>query len=109
MLTFEVVVGAAIAALVGFQAWLTAAVFRNNLYERKQKIMQAQLIWFVPVLGSALVYTVLRDDGVFARAKPAPTEAAAKQLAEPDDEEDDVEGEDRDDDDARSGGGRPKA
>jgi len=57
---FLVVLGVAVAA---FQVWLTVKVFRSALYDRRQKILQAQLIWLLPILGSGLVFTMLQDDG----------------------------------------------
>jgi hypothetical protein len=65
---FEVIVGAAFLALVGFQIWLTVRVFRSGMYERKQKIWQAQLIWLLPILGAGLVFSVLRDDEAAERS-----------------------------------------
>lgn len=62
MYAFEIVVGLVIAAVLAFQAWLTHRVFQSKLYERKQKIMQAQLIWLLPVIGAGLVFSVLQDD-----------------------------------------------
>jgi uncharacterized membrane protein len=62
METFDVIVGAAILALVAFQAWLTLRVFRSRLFERKQKIMQAQLIWLLPIIGAGLVFTILQEE-----------------------------------------------
>lgn len=59
---FEVVIGLALVGLVSFQVWLTARVFRSRLYERKQKIWQAQLIWLVPILGAGLVFSILQED-----------------------------------------------
>ena len=59
---FELIVGAAFLGLVAFQIWLTVRVFRCGLYERKQKIWQAQLIWLLPIIGAGLVFSVLRDD-----------------------------------------------
>lgn len=59
---FEVIVGAAFLALVGFQIWLTVRVFRSRMYERNQKIWQAQMIWLLPIIGAGLVFSVLRDD-----------------------------------------------
>jgi hypothetical protein len=56
---FLVVLGIAVAA---FQAWLTIQVFKSGLYDRRQKILQAQLIWLLPILGSGLVFTMLQDD-----------------------------------------------
>lgn len=62
MYLFEIVVGLVLAAVVGFQAWLTHRVWKSKLYERKQKIMQSQLIWLVPIIGAGLVFSVLHDD-----------------------------------------------
>jgi hypothetical protein len=59
---FEIGVGLALLVVVGFQVWLTLRVFKSVLYERKQKVWQAQLIWLVPILGAGLVFSVLRDD-----------------------------------------------
>jgi hypothetical protein len=59
---FEILVGAALAALVAFQAWLTMRVFKSRLYERKQKIWQAQLIWLLPIIGAGLVFSILQED-----------------------------------------------
>lgn len=60
--TFEIVIGAALLGLVAFQIWLTSRVFRSRLYERKQKIWQAQLIWLVPILGAGIVFSILQED-----------------------------------------------
>jgi hypothetical protein len=60
--TFEIVIGAALLGLVAFQIWLTTRVFRSGLYERKQKIWQAQLIWLVPILGAGIVFSILQED-----------------------------------------------
>lgn len=60
--TFEIVVGALILAVIAFQVWLTIRVFKSRLYERRQKVWQAQLIWLVPILGAGLVFTILQDD-----------------------------------------------
>ncbi|HMI86329.1 MAG TPA: hypothetical protein VK550_19680 [Polyangiaceae bacterium] len=57
--TFLIVVLVVVAA---FQGWLTIQVFRSGLYDRRQKILQTQLIWLLPILGSGLVFTMLRDD-----------------------------------------------
>ncbi|MEJ7732701.1 MAG: hypothetical protein WKG00_26310 [Polyangiaceae bacterium] len=54
--------GAGLLAIISFQVWLTWRVFQSNLFERKQKIWQAQLIWLLPVIGAGLVFSVLRDD-----------------------------------------------
>lgn len=59
---FEIVIGAVILALIIFQVWLTTRVFKSRMYERKQKIWQAQLIWLVPILGAGLVFSILQED-----------------------------------------------
>jgi hypothetical protein len=64
---FEVLVGVAVLAVASFQAWLTARVFRSGLYERKQKLLQVQLIWLLPIVGAALVFSVLREDDAAQR------------------------------------------
>jgi hypothetical protein len=59
---FEAVIGLVVIGLVAFQIWLTARVFNSRLYERKQKIWQAQLIWLLPVIGAGLVFSILQED-----------------------------------------------
>lgn len=59
---FEILIGAVILAVVAFQVYLTVRVFRSRMYERKQKVWQAQLIWLVPVIGAGLVFTILQED-----------------------------------------------
>ncbi len=62
MSPFEIVIGVAIVSVLVFQAWLTRRVWKSQLYERKQKIWQAQLIWLLPILGAGLVFTILQED-----------------------------------------------
>ncbi len=71
MLVFEVLVALVLLALISFQSWLTVRVFRSGLYERKQKIWQAQLIWLLPIVGAGLVFSILNED------QKAETEATA--------------------------------
>ena len=59
---FEFLVGAVLLGLVAFQIWLTVRVFKSHLYERKQKIWQAQLIWLLPIVGAGLVFSILQED-----------------------------------------------
>jgi hypothetical protein len=59
---FELLVGSAFLALVAFQAWLTVRVFKSSLFERKQKIWQAQIIWLLPVIGAGVVFSVLQEE-----------------------------------------------
>jgi putative copper export protein len=62
MPVFEILVATAALGVVAFQAWLTRRVFQSQLYERKQKIWQAQLIWLLPILGAGLVFSILQED-----------------------------------------------
>ena len=62
MFAFEIFVALVVVALVSFQTWLTVRVFRSGLYERKQKIWQAQLIWLLPIIGAGLVFSILHED-----------------------------------------------
>jgi hypothetical protein len=71
MFAFEIFVSLVLLGLVSFQAWLTVRVFRSGLYERKQKIWQAQLIWLLPIVGAGLVFSILNED------RKAETEATA--------------------------------
>ena len=62
MSVFEILLSLALVAVVVFQVWLTRRVFKSHLYEKKQKIWQAQLIWLLPILGAGLVFTILQED-----------------------------------------------
>jgi hypothetical protein len=68
---FEIVIGVAVACAVAFQVWLTLKVFRSGLYERRQKLLQAQLIWLLPIAGAVLVFSVLREDEASQRQSHA--------------------------------------
>ena len=59
---FEILVSLAILGVVVFQAWLTRRVFKSELYEHKQKVWQAKLIWLLPILGAGLVFSILQED-----------------------------------------------
>jgi hypothetical protein len=49
------------------------------MYERKQKVWQAQLIWLLPVIGAGLVFTILQEDDQAERdAKRAEREALSE-------------------------------
>lgn len=68
---FHFVIGAALLAAVAFQVWLTVRVFRSNLFERDQKMNQAKLIWLLPVIGAAIVFSVLiQEDEALRQSKP---------------------------------------
>ncbi|UQA56644.1 hypothetical protein [Polyangium aurulentum] len=70
MSSFDIIIGGVLVALASFQIWLTVRVFRSRLFERKQKIMQAQLIWLLPIIGAGLVFTILQEE---ERSQKPPT------------------------------------
>jgi hypothetical protein len=47
-----------VAALV-FQIWVTVRLRRTPIFDPTQKSAQTKLIWLVPVIGAAIVFTVL--------------------------------------------------
>ena len=47
---------------LAFQVWVTVRVFRSHLYEPSQKANQAKLIWFLPVLGAIIAFSVLTSE-----------------------------------------------
>jgi len=59
---FDGILGALLLALASFQAWLTVRVWKSRLFERKQKILQSQLIWLLPIIGAGLVFTILIEE-----------------------------------------------
>jgi putative copper export protein len=71
MHAFEIGLLALLAAVAVFQAWLTMRVWRSNLYDRKQKVMQTQLVWLLPIIGASLVLYVLHQDDDGGRAPQA--------------------------------------
>jgi len=70
--TFEIVFGFALILLVAFQSWLTVRVFKSHLFDKKQKMLQTQLIWLVPIIGASLVFTVLHEED--SQNKPTKTQ-----------------------------------
>ncbi len=75
---FEILVAAALLAVLAFQVWLTVRVFKSRLYERKQKIWQAQLIWLLPIIGAGLVLAVLQENAKAEREVSALLKKAEK-------------------------------
>jgi hypothetical protein len=67
---FELGLGLVVTCIAAFQVWLTVRVFRSNMFERKQKVMQAQLIWLIPIIGSVLVFSVLQEETANDRPSP---------------------------------------
>jgi hypothetical protein len=67
---FEIAIGVVVFCVAIFQVWLTVRVFRSNMFERRQKWMQAQLIWLIPIIGAGLVYSVLQEETPTDRRPP---------------------------------------
>jgi hypothetical protein len=55
-----------LAALV-FQVWVTLRLRRTQIFDRSQKHAQAKLIWLVPVVGAAIVFSVLVSEEQYDR------------------------------------------
>jgi hypothetical protein len=51
-----------IVVVLGFQAFTTRRVWRSKLFDRPQKLAQSQLIWLLPLIGAAIVSSVLEDE-----------------------------------------------
>lgn len=47
--------------LVGLNYAATYVLVRSQRYERRQKLFQALLVWFVPIVGALLVWSLARD------------------------------------------------
>lgn len=48
--------------LFGFQVWVSWRVWKTDLYLRAEKFAQFRLIWFLPLLGAIIVYSVLTEE-----------------------------------------------
>ena len=59
-----------ILAILAFQARTTLRVWRSKLFDRPQKIAQSQLIWLLPVIGAAIVMSVLQDEDAREKGPP---------------------------------------
>jgi hypothetical protein len=59
-----------ILGVVAFQIRTTFRVFRSRLFDRPQKIAQTKLIWMLPLIGAALVASVLEDEDRRDRGSP---------------------------------------
>jgi hypothetical protein len=62
MTPFDILVYAALAAVLAFQVYVTVRVFRSRVYEPKQKVWQAQLVWLLPIIGAGLVFSILQEE-----------------------------------------------
>lgn len=51
-----------LVAVLAFQVFVTLRVRRSALFDDLQKRLQTRLIWLVPMLGAALVFSVLSTE-----------------------------------------------
>jgi tellurite resistance protein TehA-like permease len=65
-----VVVGGALL----FQAYVTYRLWRSQVFDGQQKRAQSKLVWLVPVLGAAVVFSVLVDEEAHLAGKKDDTE-----------------------------------
>ncbi|WP_437549639.1 hypothetical protein WME97_04025 [Sorangium sp. So ce367] len=59
-----------VAAAILAQAFITVRLWRSELYSRDQKLLQSALIWLLPVAGSFIVYSGLRQEDDVSRPTP---------------------------------------
>jgi hypothetical protein len=66
------IVGALILLVVlVFQLRVTTRVWRSQAFDRGQKMAQSKLIWLLPLIGAALVMSVLEEEDERAKGPPA--------------------------------------
>jgi len=58
--------GLVVAAIL-FQIWVTLRVRKTPIFDGSQKSAQTKLIWFVPVIGAAVVFAVLQSEEQYER------------------------------------------
>jgi hypothetical protein len=56
-----------VGAAVLFQIWVTWRVRKTPIFDGSQKSAQTKLIWFVPVIGAAVVFAVLQSEEQYER------------------------------------------
>ena len=56
-----------VVAALAFQVWVTLRVRRTPIYDREQKSAQSKLIWLLPVVGAAIVFSVLMSEEQYER------------------------------------------
>jgi hypothetical protein len=48
-----------------FQVWVTVRLRRTPIFDGSQKRAQTKLIWLVPVVGAAIVFSVLVSEEAY--------------------------------------------
>jgi hypothetical protein len=65
------IVGAIVILLVVlFQLRVTTRVWRSQAFDRPQKMAQSKLIWLMPLIGAALVASVLEEEDERGKGPP---------------------------------------
>lgn len=65
------IVGALVLVVVLlFQLRVTTRVWRSQAFDRPQKMAQSKLIWLLPVIGAALVSSVLEEEDERGKGPP---------------------------------------
>jgi len=63
-----------LAALVIFQSYVTYRIWKSQAFEPAQKSRQSRLVWLVPLLGAAIVISVIAEEEAFLAGKKDNTE-----------------------------------
>jgi hypothetical protein len=58
---------ALLVSALAFQIWVSWRLRRSTIYDRSQKTAQAKLIWLVPVVGAAIVFSVMVSEEQYER------------------------------------------
>jgi cytochrome c-type biogenesis protein CcmH/NrfF len=59
-----------LAGIFAFQVRTTLRVWRSRVFDKPQKVAQSRLIWLLPVIGAAIVGSVLEDEERRDRGEP---------------------------------------
>ena len=67
----KIVLFTAVIVLVFFDAYVSWLVVKSASFSRKQKLAQVAIVYVIPILGGALVWSFLKSDGQGARFDPS--------------------------------------
>lgn len=56
-----------VGATLAFQIWVTWRLLRTPIYDGSQKRAQTKLIWLLPLVGAAIVFSVLVNEEAYER------------------------------------------
>ena len=56
--------------VIVFQTLTTRRVWRSRAFDKPQKVAQSQLIWLLPLIGAAIVASVLEDEDTREKGPP---------------------------------------